>query len=71
MNQLGLPITLDSKMLLENLLGNQQILDFINQLYSQERSAEIYVYGETGKGKNISCKALYQGRLQKKRTVCI
>ncbi len=51
MNQLGLPITLDSKMLLENLVGNQQILDFINQLYFQDHSAEIYVYGETGKGK--------------------
>ena len=51
MNQLGLPITLDSKMLLENLVGNEQILDFIDQIYLQQRSTEIYVYGETGRGK--------------------
>jgi len=51
MNQLGLPISLDSKMLLDNFLGNKQLLDFIAQLYFDKSSAEIYVYGSTGLGK--------------------
>ena len=67
MNQLGLPITLDSKMLLENLVGNQQILDFINQLYFQDRSAEIYVYGETGKGKTHLLQGAISRALAKKK----
>ena len=67
MNQLGLPITLDSKMLLENLLGNQQILDFINQLYFQECSAEIYVYGEPGRGKTHLLQGAISRALAKKK----
>jgi len=51
MNQLGLPISLDSKMLLDNFLGNRHLLDFIVQLYFDRASAEIYVYGPTGHGK--------------------
>ena len=51
MNQLGLPISLDSKMLLDNFLGNKQLLDFIVQLHLDKTSAEIYVYGPTGLGK--------------------
>ena len=51
MNQLGLPISLDSKMLLDNFLGNRQLLDFIAQLYVKKGSAEIYVYGAIGVGK--------------------
>ena len=51
MNQLGLPISLDSKMLLDNFLENKQLLDFIDQLYVDKTSAEIYVYGATGLGK--------------------
>jgi len=51
MNQLGLPISLDSKMLLDNFLGNKQLLDFIAQLYVDKTSAEIYVYGAAGLGK--------------------
>jgi len=51
MNQLGLPISLDSKMLLDNFLGNRQLLEFITQLYVDKTSAEIYVYGPTGLGK--------------------
>jgi len=51
MNQLGLPISLDSKMLLGNFLGNKQLLDFIDQLYVDKTSAEIYVYGPKGLGK--------------------
>ena len=67
MNQLVLPITLDSKMLLENLVGNQQILDFINQLYFQDHSAEIYVYGETGKGKTHLLQGAISRALAKKK----
>ena len=51
MNQLGLPISLDSKMRLDNFLGNRQLLDFIVQLYVKKGSAEIYVYGAIGVGK--------------------
>ena len=51
MNQLGLPISLDSKMLLDNFLGNKQLLDFIEKLYIDKTSAEIYVYGAPGHGK--------------------
>ena len=51
MNQLGLPISLDSKMLLDNFHGNKQLLDFIAQLYVDKTPAEIYVYGTAGLGK--------------------
>jgi len=51
MNQLGLPISLDSKMLLDNFIGNNQLLDFIEKLYLDKTSAEIYVYGASGLGK--------------------
>ena len=51
MNQLGLPISLDSKMLLDNFLENKQLRDFIEQLYVDKTSAEIYVYGAPGHGK--------------------
>jgi len=51
MNQLGLPISLDSKMLLDNFLGNKHLLEFITQLYVDKISAEIYVYGTSGLGK--------------------
>jgi len=51
MNQLGLPILLDSKMLLDNFLGNKQLLKFITEIYFDKTSAEIYVYGTTGLGK--------------------
>ena len=51
MNQLGLPISLDSRMLLDNFLGNRHLLDFIAQLYVDQTSAEIYVYGAPGHGK--------------------
>ncbi len=51
MNQLGLPISLDSKMLLDNFLGNKHLIEFITQLYVDKTSAEIYVYGTSGLGK--------------------
>ena len=51
MNQLGLPISLDTKMLLDNFLGNKQLLNFIAQLYVDKTPAEIYAYGATGLGK--------------------
>lgn len=67
MNQLGLPITLDSKMLLENLVGNKQILDFIDQIYLQQRSTEIYVFGETGRGKTHLLQGAISRTLAKKK----
>lgn len=51
MNQLGLPISLDYKMLLDNFVGNKQLLDFIAKPYVDKTSAEIYVYGPIGLGK--------------------
>jgi len=51
MNQLGLPISLNSKMLLDNFLGNKQLLKFIAEIYVDKASAEIYVYGAKGLGK--------------------
>ena len=51
MNQLGLPISLDSKMLLDNFVGNKELLEFIDQFYEKKNSIEIYVYGHQGLGK--------------------
>jgi DnaA family protein len=38
-------------MLLDNFLGNNQLLDFFAKLYLDKTSAEIYVYGASGLGK--------------------
>jgi len=51
MNQLGLPISLDSKMLLNNFVGNKELLDCIHQFYVNKSPVEIYVYGAQGFGK--------------------
>ena len=51
MNQLGLPISLDSKMLLDNFVSNKELLEFIDQFYEKKNSIEIYVYGHQGLGK--------------------
>ncbi|MBT3965816.1 MAG: DnaA regulatory inactivator Hda [Candidatus Thioglobus sp.] len=53
MNQLGLPFSLDSKMLLDNFVGkkNQQILDFISQLSTQKAPSVVYVYGGKSSGR--------------------
>ena len=51
MNQLGLPISLDSKMLLDNFISNSELLNLIHQLFQDKKASEIYVYGLTGQGK--------------------
>ena len=51
MNQLGLPISLNSKMLLDNFIGNSELLNYINSLSDNNEASEIYVYGEEGLGK--------------------
>ena len=51
MNQLGLPISLDSKMLLDNFISNSELINFIHQLFQDKKASEIYVYGLTGQGK--------------------
>lgn len=51
MNQLGLPISLNSKMLLDNFIGNSELLNHINSLSYNNEASEIYVYGEEGLGK--------------------
>ena len=51
MNQLGLPISLDSKMLLDNFIANNELVNLINQLFLDKKASEIYVYGLSGQGK--------------------
>ena len=53
MKQLGLPISLDSKMLLGNFLvkKNQTLLNFIETLFSQEQSSVVFVSGDKSSGK--------------------
>ena len=51
MNQLGLPISLNSKMLLDNFIANSELVNLIHQLFQKKKASEIYVYGLTGQGK--------------------
>lgn len=51
MNQLGLPISLNSKMLLDNFIGNSELINYINSLSYNNEASEIYVYGKEGLGK--------------------
>jgi len=51
MNQLSLPISLDSKMLLDNFISNNELVNLIHQLFLDKKASEIYVYGLTGQGK--------------------
>ena len=51
MNQLGLPISLNSSMLLENFVANEELLRSINQLFEDQISSELYIYGLSGNGK--------------------
>ena len=37
MNQLGLPITLNSKMLLDNFIANSELVNLIHQLFSEKK----------------------------------
>ena len=51
MNQLGLPISLNSKMLLANLIANDELLELLEQSFLNKKSSEIYLYGPSGHGK--------------------
>ena len=53
MKQLGLPISLDTKMLLGNfsIEKNQALLAFIDNLFSQEHSSVVFVLGDKSNGK--------------------
>ena len=51
MNQLGLPISLNTSMLLENFVANHELLRSINQLFLDEDSSEVFIYGTSGQGK--------------------
>ena len=51
MNQLGLPISLNTSMLLENFVENEELLRSINQLFFDENSSEVFIYGGSGQGK--------------------
>ena len=53
MNQLGLPLALNTKMLWRNFSGdkNQQIIEFLTNLFSQSSASVVYVYGDKSSGK--------------------
>jgi len=53
MKQLGLPISLDSKMLLSDfsVKQNKNLLDFINALFFQDSSSIVFFYGGRSCGK--------------------
>ena len=51
MNQLGLPISLNTSMLLESFVANKELLRLINQLFVDENSSEVFIYGALGQGK--------------------
>ena len=51
MNQLGLPISLNTSMLLESFVANKELLRLINQLFVDENSSEVFIYGVSGQGK--------------------
>ena len=51
MNQLGLPISLNSSMLLDNFVSNKELIRSIKQLFLDQKSSEIYFYGPSGSGK--------------------
>jgi DnaA family protein len=53
MNQLGLPLALNTKMLWCNFSGdkNQQIIEFLTNLFSQSSASVVYVYGDKSSGK--------------------
>ena len=51
MNQLGLPISLNTSMLLECFVANKELLRLINQLFLDENSSEVFIYGASGQGK--------------------
>ena len=51
MNQLGLPISLNTSMFLESFIANKELLRLINQLFLDEKSSEVFIYGASGQGK--------------------
>ncbi|MCS5590478.1 MAG: DnaA regulatory inactivator Hda [Candidatus Thioglobus sp.] len=53
MNQLGLPFALNAKMLWRNFSGdtNQQIIDFLTNLFSHPSASVVYIYGDRSSGK--------------------
>ena len=51
MNQLGLPISLNTSMLLESFVANKELLRLINQLFLMKISSEVFIYGASGQGK--------------------
>jgi DnaA family protein len=53
MNQLSLPLTLDSKMLLSNFVAgdNKLTVEFLLRLFQQKHSSIVYIYGPRSSGK--------------------
>ena len=53
MNQLSLPLSLNTKMLWRNFSGdkNQQIIEFLTNLFDQPSASVVYIYGDKSSGK--------------------
>jgi len=53
MNQLGLPLTLDSKMLLSNFVKekNKHVVDFLLDLFVQKSANIVHIFGPPSSGK--------------------
>ena len=68
MNQLGLPISLNVQMSLENFVANAQIQSAVNQLFSSDTASEVYVYGGPGSGKTHLLQAVIFSAIEQNKT---
>jgi len=67
MNQLGLPISLNVQMLLENFVANAQIQSAVGQLFNSKISSEVYVYGGVGSGKTHLLQAVIFSAMERNK----
>lgn len=67
MNQLGLPISLNVQMSLENFVANAQIRSAINRLFGARTASEVYVYGGSGGGKTHLLQAIIFSAIEKNK----
>jgi len=65
MNQLGLPISLNVQMSLENFVANAQIQSAVERLFNSDTASEIYVYGGPSSGKTHLLQAVIFSSFEK------
>lgn len=58
MNQLGLPISFNPQISLENFIANEQITNLIQSSFTSNNNLKLYVYGSSGSGKTHILKAV-------------